>query len=177
MSSIWEKPSKKMTMLKRGLNRKSVRVTKGRNGLWMTRQRSVLKNKLIRMWHNLWCQSFCIYRTCSVFHLRNLCSVLFFSKSVFYWWPESVFFSFFHAFNYWFPHWYQGCHEFEYEYEYKVININHLFYSRILTLCCKSLAYLNSLTPGRSGFHFKNEIFNFTLLIGIFRSFYDDATS
>ena len=34
---------------------------------------------------------------------------------------------------------------------------------------------LNSLAPGRSGFNFKCAIFNLVLLIGIFRSFYDNA--
>ena len=38
-----------------------------------------------------WCQPFCIYRTHSVFGIENLCSVLLFTKSVFNWWPESVF--------------------------------------------------------------------------------------
>ena len=41
-----------------------------------------------------WCQPFCIYRTRSVFHIKNLCSLLVFSKSVFWWCPESVFWSF-----------------------------------------------------------------------------------
>ena len=31
-----------------------------------------------------WCLPFCIYRTHSVFHIKNLCSVLVFSKSVFW---------------------------------------------------------------------------------------------
>ena len=35
--------------------------------------------------------------------------------------------------------------------------------------------WLNSLAPGRSGFNFKCAIFNLVLLIGIFRSFYDNA--
>ena len=34
---------------------------------------------------------------------------------------------------------------------------------------------LNSLAPGRSGFNFKSAIFNLVLLIGIFRSSYDNA--
>ena len=43
-----------------------------------------------------WCRPFCIYRTRSVFHIKIcvLCSVLVFSKSVFWWCPESVFWSF-----------------------------------------------------------------------------------
>ena len=44
-------------------------------------------------------------------------------------------------------------------------------------LMCHTHRYLmfNSLTPGRSGFHFKKAIFNLALLIGNFRSSYDDA--
>ena len=34
---------------------------------------------------------------------------------------------------------------------------------------------INSLAPGRSGFKFKSAIFNLVLLIGIFRSSYDNA--
>ena len=37
------------------------------------------------------------------------------------------------------------------------------------------LETVNSLAPGRSGFNFKSAIFNLVLLIGIFRSSYDNA--
>ena len=37
------------------------------------------------------------------------------------------------------------------------------------------VSHINSLTPGRSWFNFKSAIFYLVLLIGIFRSSYDDA--
>ena len=42
-------------------------------------------------------------------------------------------------------------------------------------LCCVLLWFVNSLAPGKSGFNFKSVIFHLVLLIGIFRSYDDNA--
>ena len=46
---------------------------------------------------------------------------------------------------------------------------------RIEQCTIKIALIINSLAPGRSGFNFKSAIFNLVVLIGIFRSAYDNA--